>query len=63
MSAPTHTEVAIETEPIKECSCNRNPGTVGEWASFSEPGQRPSTVGRYVLDDRTFETFIDGAGI
>ena len=63
MNASPIREVTIETNPGKEHVRHRNPDSVPEGASFNEQMQSLNTVRSYVLDHRTFETFIGGAGI
>jgi hypothetical protein len=63
MNAPAHCEVAIETDQDRKHFRHLNPDTVAERAPFPEPIQPPSTVQPDIIDVRTFETFIGGAGI
>jgi hypothetical protein len=63
MNAHAHTEPVIETEQGKKPFRHPNPDNALEGVSFHEPRQPRSTVQPYVFDNRTFESFIGGAGI
>jgi hypothetical protein len=63
MNAPMHFEAADERNQGKKHFRNRDLNTVSERTSFNKSKQPPSKTRPNVHDDRTFETFIDGAGI
>jgi hypothetical protein len=66
MNASTRFEVAIATQAMyqgNEHFCHLNLRTVPEGTPFNQPALPPNGVRHEVLNNRTFEGFIDGAGI
>jgi hypothetical protein len=63
MNAPKHFAAATKADQGKKLARRRNPDAASEEAPFDEQRQLPNGVWQSVLDNRTFEAFVDGAGI